>query len=50
MEGLHQIVIEVERYKEIEKYERDTKDRIRWPNRYVTGILQGGRCGGGGEE
>ena len=34
-------VTEVQRYKEVEKYERDRKDRIRWPNRYVTGIPQG---------
>jgi len=34
-------VTEVQRYKEVEKYERDTKDRIRWPNGYLTGIPQG---------
>ena len=33
-------VTEVQRYKEAEKYERDMKDKIRWPNGYLTGIPQ----------
>lgn len=34
-------VIEVQRYKAVEKYEREMKDRIRWSNIYRIGIPEG---------
>ena len=34
-------VIEVQRYKAVEKHEREMKDRIRWSNIYLTGIPEG---------